>query len=167
MPRLLAATRAAVQRFNDNCAKGTDDFGRKLQATAAIARLPYYALYVGGPNTSGGLYANADRQVLDWDGKPIPRLFAASEIASLFKYVGSAHLSECIVCGRTAGKNAAARRTEGVAIRPAQLAPFPFLKTGTTARWWGKTRLTAGQRFRGLKHDFEGAAPDGWICRAS
>ncbi len=70
-----------MQRFHDNCAEGTDDF--------------YYALalYLGGPNTSGGLYANADRQVLDWDGKPIPRLFAAREIASLFKYVGSAHLA--------------------------------------------------------------------------
>jgi len=109
------ALKAAVQRFNDSCAKGTDDLGRKLQASAAIATPPYYALalYIGGPNTSGGLYANADREVLDWDGKPIPRLFAAGEIASLFKYVGSAHLSECIVCGRIAGKNAAALKAWG------------------------------------------------------
>ena len=110
------ALKASVQRFNELCAKGSDDdFGRKLQASATIATPPYYALalYVGGPNTSGGLYANADRQVLDWDGKPIPRLFAAGEIASLFKYVGSAHLSECIVCGRIAGKNAAALKPWG------------------------------------------------------
>lgn len=105
------ALQGSVRRFNDFCRKGSDDdFGRKLQAAAMIATPPYYALalYVGGPSTSGGLYANADRQVLDWDGKPIARLFAAGEIASLFKYVGSAHLSECIVCGRIAGKNAAA-----------------------------------------------------------
>lgn len=105
------ALKAAVQRFNDLCAKGNDDdFGRKVQATATIATPPYYALalYVGGPNTGGGLYANADRQVLDWEGKPVQRLFAAGEIATVFKYVGSAHLSECIVFGRIAGMNAAA-----------------------------------------------------------
>lgn len=103
--------KASLQRFNAFCAKGSDDdFGRKLQGTATIATPPYYALalYVGGPNTGGGLYANADRQVLDWDGKPIQRLFAAGEIATVFKYVGSAHLSECIVFGRIAGRNAAA-----------------------------------------------------------
>jgi len=105
------ALKTSVQRFNDFCAKGSDDdFGRKVQATASIATPPYYALalYVGGPNTGGGLYANADRQVLDWEGKPIQRLFAAGEIATVFKYVGAAHLSECIVFGRIAGKNAAA-----------------------------------------------------------
>ncbi len=108
--------KASLQRFNDFCVKGSDDdFGRKLQAAAAITTPPYYALalYLGGPNTGGGLYANADRQVLDWEGKPVPHLFAAGEIASVFKYVGSAHLSECIVFGRIAGMNAAALKPWG------------------------------------------------------
>ena len=37
-------------------------------------RLTPLPLYAGGPNTKGGIAANAKREVLDWAGKPIPRL---------------------------------------------------------------------------------------------
>ena len=53
---------------------------------------------------------DARRAVLDWDDQPIPRLYAAGEICSVFQFVyqGGGNLAECIVFGRIAGMNAAA-----------------------------------------------------------
>ena len=58
----------------------------------------------------GGVDADATRHVLDWEGKQIPRLYTAGEISSVFKftYQAGGNLTECVVCGRLAGKNAAA-----------------------------------------------------------
>jgi succinate dehydrogenase/fumarate reductase flavoprotein subunit len=105
----------AVSKFNEYCAAGKDEqFGRKVEANGVINKPPYYAvpLYAGGPNTKGGLSANAKREVLDWSGKPIPRLYTAGEISSAFKFVyqGGGNLTECIVFGRIAGENAAQQK---------------------------------------------------------
>jgi predicted oxidoreductase len=69
----------------------------------------------GGPNTKGGIAANAKRQVLDWDGRPISRLYSAGENSSAFEFVyeGDANLTECIVFGRIAGRNAAEEKAIG------------------------------------------------------
>ena len=87
---------------------------------------PFYAipLYPGGPNTKGGLRANAQRQVLDWDDKPIPRLYAAGEISSVFQFVyqGGGNLAEGITFGRLAGRNAAAERPRAARRKPQQAA---------------------------------------------
>lgn len=101
-----------VRRFNSYCALGKDEqFNRTPSTMGPVEKPPFYAMkmYPGGPNTKGGLDANADRSVLDWNGNPIPRLFAAGEIASVFKftYQAGGNLTECIVCGRQAGRNAA------------------------------------------------------------
>ena len=101
-----------VVRFNEFCAIGEDlDFHREIETLKPIDNPPYYALplFPGGPNTKGGLKANEKRQVVDWAGKVIPRLYAAGEIASAFKYVYQAggNVAECIVFGRIAGLNAA------------------------------------------------------------
>ena len=103
----------AVARFNEFSAKKKDeDFDRRPQTLGPIEKPPYYALplYAGGPNTKGGIAANAKREALDWMGKPIPRLYTAGEISSALKFVyqGGGNLTECIVFGRIAGKNAAA-----------------------------------------------------------
>jgi glycine/D-amino acid oxidase-like deaminating enzyme len=109
-PAALARTAA---RFNDFCSKGKDeDFSRKPSTMAVLAKPPYYAvpLYVGGPNTKGGIAYNAKREVVAWDGKPIPRLYTAGEVSSAFKFVyqSGGNLSEGIIFGRIAGRNAAA-----------------------------------------------------------
>jgi len=54
--------------------------------------------------------------VLRPDGEPIPRLYSAGELGSLWGliYEGGSNLSECIVSGRIAGKNAA---KENVALK--------------------------------------------------
>lgn len=107
-----------VARFNEFCKAGKDaDFDRKPGTLAPVEKPPFYALplYAGGPNTKGGIAANARREVLDWAGKPVPRLFTAGEISSALKFVyqGGGNLTECIVMGRIAGKNAAALKPWG------------------------------------------------------
>jgi len=105
-----------IARFNESCKKGKDEeFDRKAATLGPIDKGPFYALplYAGGPNTKGGIMANAEREVLNWEGKPIPRLYTAGEISSALKFVyqGGGNLTECIVYGRIAGKNAAALKT--------------------------------------------------------
>ena len=104
---------ASVETFNSYCEAGEDaDFGRDVSTMGPIETPPFYALklYPGGPNTKGGIDANAKRQVLDWDGNPIPHLYTAGEISSVFKftYQAGGNLTECIVCGREAGRQVAA-----------------------------------------------------------
>lgn len=104
--------KATVEQFNSYCEAGEDkDFARSTDTMAPVVTPPFYAmkLYPGGPNTKGGIDANGKRQVLDWNGNPIPRLYTAGEISSVFKftYQAGGNLTECIVCGRQAGIEAA------------------------------------------------------------
>jgi len=67
------------------------------------------ALWPGGPNTQGGPRRNSKAQVLRADGFPIPRLYSAGELGSIYGmlYPGSGgNLAECIAFGRIAGENA-------------------------------------------------------------
>jgi len=102
-----------VETWNRYCAAGKDDdFDAEPDTMGPVKKPPFFAipLYPGGPNTKGGLRSNARREVLDWDDRPIPRLYAAGEINSVFQFVyqGGGNLAECIVFGRMAGRNAAA-----------------------------------------------------------
>lgn len=104
---------ATVARFNGFCEDGIDaDFDREPDTLGPVETGPFYAipLYPGGPNTKGGLRSNARREVLDWQDKPIPRLYTAGEISSAFQFVyqGGGNLAECITFGRIAGRNATA-----------------------------------------------------------
>lgn len=105
----------SVERYNADCAAGHDtEFGRDVDTLGPVSKPPFYALplYPGGPNTTGGLRSNARREVLDWDDKPIPRLYTAGEISSVFQFVyqGGGNLAEGITFGRLAGRNAAAEQ---------------------------------------------------------
>jgi succinate dehydrogenase/fumarate reductase flavoprotein subunit len=108
---------AAYEQYAQVCATGEDPaFGRQLrpseQAWEPVAAPPFYALPIvaGGPNTKGGIQADGERRVIDWDNKVIPRLYTAGEVSSVFKFVYQAggNITECLVCGRIAGINAAA-----------------------------------------------------------
>jgi succinate dehydrogenase/fumarate reductase flavoprotein subunit len=110
-----AALARAVEAWNGYCAARHDpDFEREPGTMGPVAEPPFYAipLYPGGPNTKGGLRADAQRRVLDWDDRPIPRLYAVGEICSVFQFVyqGGGNLAEGIAFGRVAGRNAAAER---------------------------------------------------------
>ena len=102
-----------VATWNRYCDEKNDpDFSAEPDTMGELRKPPFFALplYPGGPNTKGGLRSNARREVLDWDDKPIARLYAAGEINSAFQFVyqGGGNLAECIVFGRIAGANAAA-----------------------------------------------------------
>ena len=121
-PAVLTATMEQYQRMVDT---GVDEeFGRTSKSKdpltgeetdkgfQPISTPPFYAmpLVAGGPNTKGGLQADGERRVIDWRNEPIPRLYSAGEMSSCFKFVyqGGGNVTECIVCGRIAGENAAA-----------------------------------------------------------
>ena len=98
-----------VSRFNKFCdEKKDEDFGRRAATLGKVETGPFYAmpLVAGGPNTKGGLLADAERRVLTWEGKPIPHLYCVGEIASVLKFVyqGGGNLTECLVYGRNTGK---------------------------------------------------------------
>ncbi len=115
--------KASIARYNEHCAAGHDaDFERQTDTLGPVDKPPFYAvpLYLGGPNTKGGLRANAKRQVLDWDDEPLPRLYTAGEISSVFQFVyqGGGNLAECITFGRVAGGNAAREAPRKLRDRP-------------------------------------------------
>lgn len=90
-----------------------EEFGREAKKEwKAIATPPFYALPIvpGGPNTKGGIQTDGDRRVVDWSNNVIPRLYSAGEMSSVFKFVYQmgGNVTECIICGRIAGANAAA-----------------------------------------------------------
>ncbi|MCL2891938.1 flavocytochrome c [Brenneria tiliae] len=73
---------------------------------------PFYAarLWPRVHHTMGGLAINKDAQVIGFDLKPIPGLYAAGEtVGGVHGAVrlGSVAMTDCIVFGRIAGKNAA------------------------------------------------------------
>jgi len=116
LARQLSMEKAVLEntiiRFNEYCMKGTDaDFGRARDSMGPIDKPPYYALELRPMliSTQGGPAHDKESRVLDNDGKPIPRLYAAGELSSLFGWLyeaGGGH-AECLVFGKIAGRNAA------------------------------------------------------------
>lgn len=107
-----------VSAFNESCEKGLDaDFGRAKEYMGPIDTPPYYALELWPMliSTQGGPRHDKESRVLDNEGKPIPRLYAAGELGSLFGmlYEAGGGLAECLVFGKIAGENAAAEKPLG------------------------------------------------------
>ncbi|CAN5136968.1 FAD-binding protein [soil metagenome] len=101
-----------VNHFNDGAAQGIDSsWGRSPGNLAPLATPPYYAMELTPAlvNTQGGPRRNEDAQVMAVDGRPIPRLYSAGELGSIysFLYQGGGNIGECFAFGRIAGVNAA------------------------------------------------------------
>ncbi len=101
-----------VRRWNGFCASGRDeDFGRTLMRTPFGAG-PYYAVELSPSmlNTQGGPRRNERAQIVRPDGSPIPRLYSAGELGSIYSYLyqGTGNIGECLAFGRIAGRNAVA-----------------------------------------------------------
>ena len=73
---------------------------------------PYYAV-AQWPSVHfccGGVRIDSQARALDFNGEPIPRLFAAGEVCGGIhgsNRLGGNAIAECVVFGRIAGKNAA------------------------------------------------------------
>ncbi len=109
-----AALEQSVARWNALCAKGNDeDFIRPGGSMTPIKTPPFYGAPVWATmsNTQGGPVHDAEQRIIDVYGQPIPRLYAAGELGSSFGhlYLSGGNIAECVVTGRIAGKNAAAR----------------------------------------------------------
>lgn len=107
-----AALEATVARWNQHCERGADaDFGRS-KMLSAFDRGPYYAVELSPSmlNTQGGPRRNARAQILRPDGSPIPRLYSAGELGSIYSYLyqGTGNIGECFAFGRIAANNAVA-----------------------------------------------------------
>lgn len=108
---------ASVKRWNENCAGGSDpDFGRK-RMLAPLSQGPYYAveLVPSMLNTQGGPRRNAKAQIVRPDDTPIPRLYSAGELGSIYSYMyqGTGNIGECFAFGRIAARNALAEKPWG------------------------------------------------------
>ena len=106
------ALKDTVDRWNRSCGAGHDaDFGRRLML-APIVDGPFYAIELSPSmlNTQGGPRRNEKAQIVRPDGTPIPRLYSAGELGSIYSYLyqGTGNIGECLAFGRIAGRNAAA-----------------------------------------------------------
>ncbi|MGB9699353.1 MAG: FAD-dependent oxidoreductase [Thermodesulfobacteriota bacterium] len=107
-PQVLEAT---ITRYNQFCRAGKDeDFGRPKE-DLRVLEPPLYAIQLWPAliNTQGGPRRDKESRVLDPEGKPIPRLYAAGELGSIWGYLyqGACNIGEALVFGRIAGRNAA------------------------------------------------------------
>jgi succinate dehydrogenase/fumarate reductase flavoprotein subunit len=100
-----------INRYNEYCQAGKDaDFNRAREDLRAL-KAPFYAIQLWPAliNTQGGPRRDKESRVLDPDGKPIPRLYAAGELGSIWGYLyqGACNIGEALVFGRIAGQHAA------------------------------------------------------------
>ena len=104
--------KATISQWNDIVKKRKDPLRRPPGTMIPIEAPPFYAVPVWPivTNTQGGPVHDARQQIIDAFGKPIPRLYAAGELGSIWGhiYLLGGNLGECLTSGRTAGRNAAA-----------------------------------------------------------
>jgi flavocytochrome c len=104
-----------IKTFNSGVENGIDDtFGKPILPDARpLMHPPYYAMRVWPKvhHTMGGVLINANAQVLDLLKKPIEGFYAAGEVTGGVhgaSRLGSCAITDCLVFGRIAGRNAAA-----------------------------------------------------------
>ena len=111
---IAAATlEKTVAQYNGYCKAGVDpDFHRSRETLQPLLTAPYYAveLWPWMVNTMGGPRRDERARVLNTRRQPIPRLYSAGELGSLWGhlYCGGGNVGEALAVGRLAGANAAA-----------------------------------------------------------
>jgi len=108
-----AALEASVERWNAHCDSGTDpDFGRS-KMLVPLREPPFYAIELSPSmlNTQGGPRRNEKGQIVRPDSTPIPRLYSAGELGSIYSYLyqGTGNIGECLAFGRICARNAVAQ----------------------------------------------------------
>lgn len=113
-----APLQASLDRWNASCARQHDpDFARPGVTMVPVAKPPFLVgeIWPVVSNTQGGPVRNIRAQVLNPYGEPIPRLYEAGELGSIwgFLYLAAGNLSECFISGRVAGREAAGLAPHG------------------------------------------------------
>jgi len=111
----VATLKETINRYNtfvDN--KKDTDFGKEtIYLTQKFDTPPYYVMEVTYycRTTPGGLRINKNAEIIDFNGKPIPRLFGAGEVTGnthgRFRNCGGDAWTDLVCFGRIAGTNAA------------------------------------------------------------
>jgi succinate dehydrogenase/fumarate reductase flavoprotein subunit len=109
----LQALRSTLDEWNRCCdAGGADAHGRPPATRVPVRTAPFYfgPVWPVVSNTQGSLVHDVSQRVLDPFGQPIPRLYVAGELGSIwgFLYLSGGNLAECFVSGRIAGTTVAA-----------------------------------------------------------
>jgi flavocytochrome c len=107
--------RKTVEAYNNYVLTGQDKAFEKpiLEDAQPLLEAPFYGirLWPKVHHTMGGIRINTKAQVINLDGQPIKGLYAAGEVTGGVHgacRLGSCAITDCLVFGRTAGKNAAA-----------------------------------------------------------
>ena len=100
-----------VAQYNEYCAAGEDaEFGRNPSSMLPLVTPPFYAMELCEcqTNTQGGPKHNGHCQVLDAFDEPIPRLYVAGELGSIYGhlYNGGENIPEASSGGRRAARHA-------------------------------------------------------------
>jgi succinate dehydrogenase/fumarate reductase flavoprotein subunit len=108
------ALERTVARWNDACEQRKDtQFGRS-KMLIPIVQPPFYAIELSPSmlNTQGGPRRNERGQVVRPDSSPIPRLYSAGELGSIYSYLyqGTGNIGECFAFGRICARNAVAEK---------------------------------------------------------
>lgn len=128
-PERLAQT---IADFNEFATNGRDyHLGRDPESMRAFDGGTLYAAEFrpGVLNTQGGPRRNANAEVVDVAGNPIPHLYSAGELGGIcaFQYNSGGNLGECMVFGKIAGTNAAAEK-DPLPVLEAPAAVEPAIK---------------------------------------
>ena len=108
-----AVLQDSLDRWNAAVRAGEDkDFGRPPGSMLEIKTPPFYVgeIHPFITNTQGGPVHDSQQRVLNTFAEPIPRLYEAGELGSIWGhlYLSGANLTECFITGRIAGANATA-----------------------------------------------------------
>ena len=107
-----AVLQDTINKWNYSCELGEDiEYERKLMLNPLVTA-PFYAVALSPTmlNTQGGPRRNTKAQIIRPDGSPIPRLYSAGELGSIYSYLyqGTGNIGECFAFGRIAARNAVA-----------------------------------------------------------
>jgi len=105
-----AQLEASVVEYNARCLDGAaDPLGRSPERRREIVGPPFYgaAVYPTILNTQGGPRRDEQGRILRPDGAPIPGLYGAGELGSVWGplYPGTGNISECLASGLLAAES--------------------------------------------------------------
>jgi len=110
----IQSLKSTVIHFNDYVENGLDkDYGKLILSNArSLKHPPYYCirLWPKVHHTMGGILINSKAQVLNLSLQPMKGLYAAGEVTGGVhgaSRLGSCAITDCLVFGRIAGRNAA------------------------------------------------------------
>jgi succinate dehydrogenase/fumarate reductase flavoprotein subunit len=102
----------SIHRWNSSCDDGKDAEFKRTKMLVPLRKPPFYAIELSPSmlNTQGGPRRNERGQVVRPDNSPIPRLYSAGELGSIFSYLyqGAGNIGECLSFGRISARNAVA-----------------------------------------------------------